>query len=184
MEFMEALNKIVFKISQVLIQLILIMLYFFEVVFLIGLISFIIIGLNIDNKGSINYANSSLPMNIGIKAPIIIFLIMLMIVTLIMICRFLKKIIKNLKVKQYFIENNAVYIRNILYSFMIFIIINIILNILTSVKKLFNITDIFGLGKPSIINYVIYFVILITIYIIYNIFRYGIKVQNDSDSVI
>ncbi|WP_181399262.1 DUF2975 domain-containing protein [Apilactobacillus timberlakei] len=181
---METLNKIVFKVSQVLIQLILIMLYFFEVVFSIGLIVFIIIGSNIDNKGSINYANSHLPIDIGMKAPIIIFLIMLMIITLIMICKFLKKIIRNLKIKQYFIEKNAIYIRNILYSFMTFIIINIIVNILTSVKNLFNITDIFGLGKPSVINYIIYFVILITIYIIYNIFRYGIKVQNDSDSVI
>lgn len=178
---MNTFNKIVFKIARLLIQVFLIIMYFFEVIFFIGMI---ILLFHLDNDNASTYSRGVANNNIYVNGPIIIILIMLMLVTIILISKNIKKIIYNLDRKNYFIQNNAIYIRNILYSFIAFIGFNLIINVYTSINKLQNISGIFNIGHSSIINYIIYFIILITIYVIYNVFKQGIKVQQDSDSVI
>ncbi|MCK8607790.1 DUF2975 domain-containing protein [Apilactobacillus ozensis] len=178
---MESLDNILFSLIRILINLFIVFMYVMAIIFsAVSIALFFHLGSN-DIWG---VSNSNLSLFLYNRGYIATLFIVFMILSLIFICTYVKKIIINLKLKQYFINKNAIFIKKILYSFIVFILCNAFLNCYLYMNDIYHITDISILGKPSFINYVIYIIILITIYIIYTIFKYGLNLKNDSDSII
>lgn len=105
----------------------------------------------------------------------------------ILICRYVKKIIKNIKIEVYFDNENLFWIARLSIAVASYVVLNIIsyfiVNMLYKVYPFFGTNNsIQNITYPSSIITGIMF--LVVFYVVYIVFKYGLKLQQDSNEII
>ena len=108
-------------------------------------------------------------------------------IVMIMICRYVKKLVKNIKAEVYFANENVKWIRNLLIWTAINVVINIagyIINKAWYAKYalLFENISVQNYIAPNGVFSGILFVVVF--YLIYIVFKYGVQLQQTSDEII
>ncbi|MFD1362757.1 DUF2975 domain-containing protein [Lentibacillus salinarum] len=93
----------------------------------------------------------------------------------------LHKIIGNIYEQHFFVLQNLTYLKLILISITSFIILDFISQLFFAQAHLYNVSDVFTDSWPSLIGNILLLAIVYTLYVV---FKYGISLQDDSNSVI
>lgn len=93
----------------------------------------------------------------------------------------LHKIIGNIYEQHFFVSQNLTYLKLILISITSFIILDFISQLSFAYVHLYNVSDVFPESWPSLIGNILLLAIVYTLYVV---FKYGISLQDDSNSVI
>ena len=112
-----------------------------------------------------------------------LILMIIMSIAMFLVCRYGRLIIKNIKHEVYFAINNLKLLRNLLISIAVYTVFSVIQYVMAISHQawLTPYTTNTMIYPGSIMNGLLFLAIL---YVVYLVFKYGMKVQEDADSII
>ena len=118
-----------------------------------------------------------------IGAIVVVLLSMIMMsVAAFLICRYARLIVKNIKQEVYFADSNLNLLKKLLISVAGYTIISIVDFIMLMTHRAWFIKNANNVLYPSGVTTGLLF--LAVLYVVYLVFKYGMKVQEDADSII
>jgi len=102
-------------------------------------------------------------------------------VCLVIIMRSLRNVVNNIERNNFFVETNLTNIKIMLISFVVFTVANVVSMFIFANRNGRMISGVFSNSWSQIGIYVIFMAILYTIYLV---FKYGVELQKDSNTVI
>ena len=134
-----------------------------------------------DARPFLLYYDISVDSYVGVLIVMLLLMIM-MSITAFLICRYARLIIKNIKQEVYFAISNSNLLKKLLISvagYTIFLIVDFIM-LMTHRAGFIKYSD--NVLYPSSVTIGLLF--LAVLYVVYLVFKYGMKVQEDADSII
>lgn len=174
---MKRINNLVLTVIKSVLNIILCILVFGGIALVFSAIALLTNIAGVRSELMINLPNQTPSLLIVLSwiSAIVILLALSMIVVSV------KRIVMNIKATKYFVTDNVQQLYWIMISFLVFIITKICSNIIFSLIHTTNVSDLFDI---SWINIGVYLLIMTFLYVIYLVFDYGVKLQEDSDGFI
>lgn len=134
-----------------------------------------------DARPFLLYYDISVDSYVGVLIVMLLLMIM-MSITAFLICRYARLIIKNIKQEVYFAISNSNLLKKLLISVAGYTIFLIVDFIMLMTHRAWFIKYSNNVLYPSSVTTGLLF--LAVLYVVYLVFKYGIKVQEDADSII
>lgn len=178
--------------KKFILNLLTVLAWIYQIICVIGIIMWIVMGgailFGIRNpdfragfESSMYVKGVSVDSYVGVLI-VMLLLMILMSIAAFLICRYARLIVKNIKQEVYFADSNLNLLKKLLISVAGYTIISIIDFIMLMTHRAWFIKYANNVLYPSGVTTGLLF--LAVLYVVYLVFKYGMKVQEDADSII